>query len=320
MKYIISFLVFIISFSSCSKNDKIDISHIKVNTELVRFDTLFYNIKNKNELDSLKVLYPLMFSSEPEDSVWMNKALSKKEQNIYLKTSKAFGDFKKEYSEIVDVFKYTKYYFPNFSSPKVFTVLSNYDYRYAVLYTGEKLFVSLDMYLGKDEKDYKIFPKYMANNMTRERIKVDVALAISESLVELDKFDRSLLAQMIYNGKILYMSKKLLPDVPDELLIGYSKDQLDWCRINRGFIWEYMIKNKYIYSKDDRLYKRFIDVAPFSKFYLELDNESPGRVGVWLGWQIVNSYMKENNVSLQELMKNEDANEIFRRSKYKPRK
>ena len=30
------------------------------------------------------------------------------------------------------------------------------------------------------------------------------------------------------------------------------------------------------------LIQRFIDPAPFSKFYLEIDNQSPGRIGVWM--------------------------------------
>ena len=35
----------------------------------------------------------------------------------------------------------------------------------------------------------------------------------------------------------------------------------------------------------------FFDASPFSKFYLEIDNQSPGRIGRWIGWQIVRSYM-----------------------------
>jgi uncharacterized protein YjaZ len=67
------------------------------------------------------------------------------------------------------------------------------------------------------------------------------------------------------------------------------------------------------------LANRFINPAPFSKFYLEIDNESPGRVGAWIGWQIVRSYMKNNEVSLKQLLVM-DATEIFNNSKYKPKK
>nr|HRM13383.1 gliding motility lipoprotein GldB [Flavobacterium sp.] len=64
---------------------------------------------------------------------------------------------------------------------------------------------------------------------------------------------------------------------------------------------------------------RFINPAPFSKFYLEIDNESPGQVGAWIGWQMVRSYMENNKVPVADLLKT-DAKEIFSKSKYKPKK
>ena len=63
----------------------------------------------------------------------------------------------------------------------------------------------------------------------------------------------------------------------------------------------------------------FFELIKNTKFYLEIDNESPGRIGVWIGWQIVRSFMNNNEVSLQQLM-TLDAKEIFERSKYKPKK
>ena len=49
------------------------------------------------------------------------------------------------------------------------------------------------------------------------------------------------------------------------------------------------------------------------------DALSPGKIGVWIGWQIVRSYMKHNDVSLQELLKI-DESDLFNKSKYKPKK
>ncbi len=85
-------------------------------------------------------------------------------------------------------------------------------------------------------------------------------------------------------------------------------------------MWRHFIENEMLYSEDPKLNIRFIAPAPFSKFYLEIDNDSPGRVGAWIGWQIVRSYMKNNNnVTLPELLKT-NAKEIFEKSKYKPKK
>ena len=78
-------------------------------------------------------------------------------------------------------------------------------------------------------------------------------------------------------------------------------------------------RKKILFSTDTKLNKRFLETAPFSKFYMEQDNLSPGRSGVWIGWQIVASYMKQNDVSLQKLLKINEL-DLFKKSKYKPRK
>jgi hypothetical protein len=84
-------------------------------------------------------------------------------------------------------------------------------------------------------------------------------------------------------------------------------------------MWRYFIEKKLLYDTDQKLIPRFINPAPFSKFYLEIDNESPGKVGSWVGWQIVRAFMENNEVSLQQLLQM-DYKELFEKSKYKPKK
>ncbi|MEZ5023093.1 MAG: hypothetical protein R2728_07510 [Chitinophagales bacterium] len=48
--------------------------------------------------------------------------------------------------------------------------------------------------------------------------------------------------------------------------------------------------------------------------------ESPSKIGIWLGWQIVNEYMGRNKgTSLDELLQMNDSQELLRKSKYKPK-
>jgi len=131
--------------------------------------------------------------------------------------------------------------------------------------------------------------------------------------------DETLLSQMIYAGKGLYLKDLFLPEYSDADKIGYKSEQITWCAENESYMWRYFIERKLLYDTDQKLIPRFIAPAPFSKFYLEIDNESPGRVGSWLGWQIVRSFMENNEVSLNEMLKM-DAKEIFEKSKYKPKK
>ena len=124
---------------------------------------------------------------------------------------------------------------------------------------------------------------------------------------------------MIYFGKQLYLKDLLLPNYSDAEKMGYTPEQMKWCEENESYMWRYFIEKEMLYSDDQKLIPRFINPAPFSKFYLEIDNESPGQVGAWIGWQIVRSYIKNNDVPIADLLKT-DAKEIFVKSKYKPKK
>jgi uncharacterized protein YjaZ len=124
---------------------------------------------------------------------------------------------------------------------------------------------------------------------------------------------------MIHEGKKMYLLDLYLPSKSDPIKIGYSKDKFDWATMNEEQVWRYFIENDLLYSTNTQLNKRFIENAPFSKFYLSEDTKSPGRIGQWIGWQIVRSYMVNNDVSLQDLLSMNEE-EIFKNSKYKPRK
>ena len=178
--------------------------------------------------------------------------------------------------------------------------------------------ISLDTYLGKDHRFYEVFDSYLLNDFEPMQITSDVAESFITSQLPMVK-DRQFLAQMIYYGKIMYAKDLLIPNESDAVKIGYTPEQITWCEENEPQMWMYFIENKLLFDSNSKLYGRFLQKAPFSKFYLDLDAESPGRVGVWIGWQIVRSYMKNNNVTLQELFAT-NANEIFDNSKYKPKK
>ncbi|NOZ45244.1 MAG: hypothetical protein GXO79_00525 [Chlorobi bacterium] len=81
-------------------------------------------------------------------------------------------------------------------------------------------------------------------------------------------------------------------------------------------IWTYLIEKKVLYSTEYMQIKRYIDDAPFTPSF---SKKSPGRIGIWVGWQIVRSYMKNRtDVDLIKLMNNNNYQKILNRSKYKP--
>ena len=191
------------------------------------------------------------------------------------------------------------------------------DYNTKTIYADSLVIVSLELYLGKNHKFYQ-FPEYIKQNFEPTQIVPDIASSFLQTKMVPDT-DKSFLSQMIYLGKELYLKELLLPEYTDAARIGYTPEQIKWCAENEGYIWRYVIDKEMLYSVDAKLIPRFLSPAPFSKFYLEIDNDSPGQVGAWIGWQIVRSYMKNNDVTINELM-NKKAKEIFEQSKYKPKK
>jgi len=306
-------LLALVSCKNTSKKD-IDVSNIKVKVVVDRFEQQFYTA-TKETLPKVEQKYPYLFPIN-NDSIWLSKI--KNEQELYQKSQKIFGDFNTEKSQISNLFKHVKYYYPNFKSPKIITLITNLDYESKVIYADSLLFISLDMYLGTKDKVYDDFPEYLKQNYNKSQLVVDIAKSIADKYYR-PKRERLFLNNCIIEGKKKYLLDVFLPMVSDERKMGYTKDQLEWSEANELPIWTYFMEKDLLFSSNSTLYKRFIADAPFSKFYLNIDKESPGKIGSWIGWQIVRSYMKNNNVTLQQLLHTE-AEEIFEKSRYKPHK
>ena len=237
---------------------------------------------------------------------------------LFKESQKLYADFSTEQEQLDDLFKHIKYYYPQFDEPKTITILTNVDYENNVILADSLLFISLDIFLGKDSEIYDDFPNYIKQNYTKEHLIV----AVAEKLVNLfipPLSNKNLVARMVQEGKELALAQAFLPNTEEHEIIGYTEEQLYWAELSETEIWKYFVQNEMLYDSNAQLAERFIDDAPFSKFFLEIDQESPGRIGAWFGWQIVQSYLNNNNVPLQKvmLMDNED---LFNRSKYKPKK
>lgn len=319
MRSFLYIFLIILFLYSCKEEPKttVDTSNIAVNVTVDRFDVDFYTTTPKT-LAATKKKYPLLFPAQEADSVWLRKINDKDELELFTETQKLYKDFSTQKKELERLFKHVKYYNPKFTEPKVITMLSNIDYNNRVIYADSLLLISLDAYLGKDHKFYGDYPKYIKENNTKEHIVVDVASTIINKQV-MPNLDRSFLAKMIYQGKKMYLLDAYLPTVSDREKIGYTPEKNNWALANEEQIWRYFIENKLLYSTNTKLNKRFLEKAPFSKFYLEQDNQSPGQIGVYMGWQIVRAYMRNNNVSLRQLLQ-ANAEEIFKKSRYKPKR
>jgi len=308
----------IVTIVSCEKKSKVEkaVEQIPVTMKVDRFDKAFFEA-TPADLPNLKAEYPFFFPEGVEDKVWIDKMQNKDWRDLYAAVEKKYPDFNKQTTEIEDLFKHFKYYFPQTITPKIYTVIGEMDYNTKAIYANDKLIIALELYLGKEVKFYT-FPDYIKQNFEERQMMPDIVTSFSYSKIP-PPTDKTLLANMVYYGKQLYLKDQMLPDYTDAEKIGYKPEQITWCQENESYIWRFFIDENLLFDSDSRLPNRFINMAPFSKFYLEIDNESPGRIGQWIGWQIVRSFMENNEVSLQDMLKM-DAKQLFEKSKYKPKK
>ncbi|MEJ6674134.1 MAG: gliding motility lipoprotein GldB [Polaribacter sp.] len=319
MRFFLVFLIVLFSFFGCNTRqvNKADISNIDVSFKVKRFDVDFYNAGPEN-LQALKIAYPYFFPRTVTDSIALSKMNNKEERELFKETQKVYKDFSPIKDQLTVLLKHLKFYNPTFISPDIVTMLTNIDYNSRVIYADSLLIISLDVYLGANHKFYADFPTYIKENNTKEHLIVDVAEAfIAKQLPRAQ--ERSFIAKMVYEGKKMYALDCYLPSVKEKVKSGYEMEKLNWVVANEEQVWRYFVDKELLFSTDQNLNNRFLESAPFSKFYREQDNLSPGSVGVWVGWQIVRSYMKHNDVSLQELLKINEL-DLYKKSKYKPRK
>lgn len=319
MKKFLVLFTLVFAIVSCEKKSKVEkaVEEIPVEVKVVRFDKAFFESKPE-ELANLKAEYPFFFPDGNDDKVWIEKMQNKDWQALYSEVQKKYGNFSKQTTEIEDLFKHIKYYFPTVITPTIYTVIGEMDYNNKAIYANDKLIIALELYLGKGHEFYT-FPEYIEQNFEERQMMPDVVSSFAMRTIPAPN-EKSLLSEMIYYGKELYLKDILLPNYTDAERIGYLPEQITWCQENESYIWRFFVDENLLYSSDSKLANRFINLAPFSKFYLEIDNESPGRIGQWIGWQIVRSYMENNpKTTVADLFKM-DARELFEKSKYKPKK
>ena len=102
----------------------------------------------------------------------------------------------------------------------------------------------------------------------------------------------------------------MLPHLPDSIIFGASKN--DFFNKNAHMVWKYILENEYLFSGESNLKQQFI--TPNKTIILG----TPGRFGVWIGWQILRSYYNSNNKSLKEVLEETNYLKLLNESNYKP--
>lgn len=319
-------------FWSCEDNRfDVDISDVKVDMKFTRFDKALFEASGDSicmHIPELTEEYGDFFDlfnhriisvGGPEDRAYCQylQVFINTFSEVYLSSKDEFSDLSNEEEEISNAFRYYKYYFPDRQIPRLVSHFSGFNQ--SVVISDSLISISLDKYLGSESEYYNRLglPEYLKFKFDRRFIPIDAVYGwLSSEFPFNEQKNGSLAANMIYEGKMLYMLDAMFPFSEDSLKIGYSSKEIQWCERNEKKMWSMLIEEKKLFSTEYKEIKRYMDNAPFTATFT---SDSPGRSGAWIGWQIVRSYMNAHpEVNLQQLMDDDDYQKLLNNSEYHP--
>ncbi len=232
-------------------------------------------------------------------------------------TEQIFGDLARQQRDLETAFKYIKYYYPKTTVPPVKTYISGL-LGPDLIINDSLIVLGLDYFAGKQARYRPQQPEYILQRYQPANLVPAVALQLSAKYNQTEYENKSMVAQMIYYGKSYYFTGQILPCTPDSVLIGYTGQQLADVQYNEGKIWAHLVEKNLLFETSHIKTAKYLEERPTVP---EIDAKCPGRIGRWVGWQIVKKYMAENpEITLPQLMAEKDTQKIFNSSRYKPKR
>jgi len=327
----------IIMMFSCHGETRVDVSHIDVDIQIERFDRALDSLRPENVLEKNRewlhrygyfyadYMQYMLEAGNPLDSARLRPILTQVIETEDFRALKAsvyetFPDLASQEAGLTDAFKHFKYYFPEITIPRFIAFFSGFAVQTPV---GEDyLGIGLDMFLGADSKFYpalrESIPFYLSRRFTPDNIVPRaVETYVREVLHPQNNLDVTLLQHMVYQGKVLYVMDRVMPDVADTLKIGYTAQQWEWAQRYERDIWAWFLQENLLYEADYNRVQKYLSEAPFTPELGER-NESAPKLGVFIGWKMVRAYMERHpETTLPELLAISEAQAILDGSRYR---
>ncbi|MFC2115199.1 hypothetical protein ACFLTU_01900 [Bacteroidota bacterium] len=318
---------------SCRKtNYQTDISDIELNLEIKRFEQDLFTI----DFDSISENIPLLYQRYGDFFDLFNYRIINigsaqqitypdyiksfltdyLNNQVYLETMEVFPELGELENVLRDAFKRYQFHFPEKEVPEIYSFVSRFNQSIAI--SDGILAIGLDNYLGIDCEYYSRLSRHRYQILTMHPGKIPSDCMMGWAMTEYEFNDSvdNVLANMIYHGKMACFTKWMLPEEPDSLIMGFSAGQMNFCMNNEAKMWEYLVENKILFNTDRMTIQKFTGNGPFTS---DFTHESPARAAVWLGWRIVEDYLRRNPaLTLPDLMQEENYQKILALSKYNP--
>jgi len=318
--------LFVSGCSDSSSRLDIDVSGLPPEKiEIHRYDLALFDVPVEaltEGLTEIKAEFPFFLDTDLTDTARL-AGLKEYLTNIrtlefYRAANAMYPDLAKLEASLADAFRHIRFYYPDARLPRVYTYISGGEFEQPVQFADSVILIALDAYLGAGFKPYKAdrIPLYKMQRMEAGNILTDVVKAYGVYFFPMRYPGNTLLDQMIDAGKRIYFMEAMIPGYPDRYMLGYTDRQMKWVTSHESQVWAAIIENGLLYSSRGSTLRTFLADGPFTA---DFSDESPPRLGEYLGWQIVKAYMERNpDISPNELIMEEDAQALLTRSGYKP--
>ena len=321
-----------IFFWRCSTEEKGKDKVPSIRWDMQRIDRQLAESKTPEAIDSILKKHPEIgigyFSCPPEKTPLLARDLYQLFQNPSLQAfykqsqdTAFFGGDKLE-KELKSAFERIQVEFPGLKTPKIRTVFSGFggvggEFTAQHLQVSDSLIViGLDFFMGK--KGLYLPPNiydYQMRRLEPKALAGQVILQYSAFVNRQNEQDHSMLSDMIWYGKGFVFTKKIMPELPDSLLFGYTTQELVETNAFQKQVWEHFIDKKLLFNQEELTKNKYLGERPKTP---EIGPACPGSIGRWLGWRIVDLYWKQNpKLTLSKLMTDPDYNQLFLKSGYR---
>lgn len=330
-------LILLVFLNSCKNNRfEVDIDKVDLKTvPLKQLDKDIFQITDKNlteqttkfkhEYGNFYERYITSFinAKGTSDSLYSANLLhfindkDIKNCNKDINTTFNSDDISKLTSETNDAIKRFHFFFPKRLTPKQIVTCQS-GWNYSTAFTDSTLVVGLDMYLGEKSVYYQMlnFQQYRTRCMNKNYVLPDLMQGWLLTEFDNDVPTNTLLNHTIFYGKIFFTVKALVPEIEDSVILHYNAKQMGYCNTYEKNLWGFMAEKNRLYENNMRTVQELTGEGPFTS---AISKECPPGIAKWVGWQIVKSYMENNEkVTLEELMNEKDAQKILNKSKYRP--
>ena len=234
--------------------------------------------------------------------------------SLHHELQRVFPDLTELEKQFESAFSNLKSHYPQVRVPEIKTMISGISNDLFI--SDSLIIIGLDFYLGMDSKYRPLgYPDYISKRFDAAYLVPSIMLILSDAYSQTDYSDKTMLAEMIYYGKAYAFTREMVPEAHDSLIIWYSEKELKDVKAHEDIVWAHFLQNELFYETNHMMKNKYLGERPKT---LEIGNDCPGRVGAWLGWEIVKRYQEQED-DFSVLMAEPSAASILQKSKYKPR-